>query len=44
VADLFSAVIGRKITYKNPTSLQFFIRQIQQKSKLPFALVTTWMK
>ena len=43
VADLFSTVLGRKIIYKNPTGLQFFIRQIRRKSKLSFALVTTWL-
>ena len=43
VAALFSQVLGRRITYKNPSPLAFFIRQVQQKSPLMFALVTTWL-
>jgi len=43
VADLFTQVLGRKITYKNPSALGFFVRQLQNKSKLMFALVTTWL-
>jgi uncharacterized protein YbjT (DUF2867 family) len=43
VADLFSQVLGRKITYKNPSAVSFFIRQLQNKNKLMFALVTTWL-
>lgn len=42
VADLFTAVLGRKITYKNPSALAFFLRQIRH-SPLMFALVTTWL-
>ena len=43
VAELFSQVLGRKITYKNPSGFGFFVRQLQNKSKLMFALVTTWL-
>jgi uncharacterized protein YbjT (DUF2867 family) len=43
VAGLFSEVLGRKITYKNPSILQFFIRQIRKNSDPVFALVTTWL-
>lgn len=43
VAELFSQVLERKITYKNPSAAAFFIRQLQNKSKLMFALVTTWL-
>lgn len=43
VAELFSQVLERKITYKNPSALSFFLRQLQRKSKLMFALVTTWL-
>ena len=43
VADLFTQVLGRKIVYKNPSVLGFFVRQLQRKSKLMFALVTTWL-
>ncbi len=42
-ADLFSQVLGRKITYKNPSAVGFFIRHIRNKSKWMFALVTTWL-
>jgi uncharacterized protein YbjT (DUF2867 family) len=42
VADHFTQVLGRTITYKNPTGLAFFLRQIR-KSPLMFALVTTWL-
>jgi uncharacterized protein YbjT (DUF2867 family) len=43
VTDLFTQVLGRKITYKNPSAFGFFVRQLQNKSKLMFALVTTWL-
>lgn len=43
VAGLFSQVLGRKITYKNPSALGFFVSQLQHKSNLMFALVTTWL-
>ncbi|MEN4013476.1 MAG: SDR family oxidoreductase [Chloroflexota bacterium] len=42
VADQFTQVLGRKITYKNPSALAFFLRQVR-KSPLMFALVTTWL-
>ncbi len=43
VADLFTHVLGRKITFKNPLALGFLVRQLQNKSKLMFALVSTWL-
>lgn len=42
VADLFTRVLGRKITYKNPSALAFFLRQVR-KTPFMFALVTTWL-
>ena len=42
VAEMFSEVLDRKITYQNPSSMQFFRRQTQN-NKLMFALVTTWL-
>jgi len=42
VAGLFTSLLGRKITYKNPSALAFFLRQARQ-SPLMFALVTTWL-
>jgi uncharacterized protein YbjT (DUF2867 family) len=43
VADLFTQVLGRKITYKNPSAVGFFVRQMRNKTQLMFALVTTWL-
>lgn len=43
VADLFSQTLGRKITYRNPSTLNFFVRQLNQKSNLMFAWVTSWL-
>ena len=43
VAELFSAVLGRTIVYKNPSALSYFSRQMSQKSVLMYALVTTWL-
>lgn len=43
VANLFTEVLGRKITYKNASVAGFFLRQLQSKSNLMFALVTTWL-
>lgn len=43
VAALFSQLLNRKITYKNPSSFQFFIRQLKNKTRLMFALITTWL-
>jgi uncharacterized protein YbjT (DUF2867 family) len=42
VAEMFTEVLGRKITYQNPSSMQFFRRQTQN-NKLMFAVVTTWL-
>ena len=42
VAEMFTEVLGRKITYQNPSSMHFFRRQ-KQNNKLMFALVTTWL-
>ena len=42
VANQFTQIIGRKITYKSPSALAFLLRQIR-KSPLMFALVTTWL-
>jgi uncharacterized protein YbjT (DUF2867 family) len=43
VANLFSEILGRKIVYKDPTSLSFFMRQLRRGGALPYALVTTWL-
>ncbi len=43
VADLFTQVLGRKIAYKNPAALAFFLRQARSSSNLMYAFVTTWL-
>jgi uncharacterized protein YbjT (DUF2867 family) len=42
VADLFTKILGREITYRNPSSVSFFNRQ-RRTSNLMFAMVTTWL-
>lgn len=42
VADMFTEVLGRKITYKNPSILAFFVRQLRNKHPLAYAFITTW--
>ena len=43
VAAIFSEVLGRKISYTQPSRLQYFVRQVQQGKPLMFALITTWL-
>ena len=43
VAQLLTEVLGRRITYKHPSAPAFFFRQLQNKSPLVYALVTTWL-
>ncbi len=43
VAELFSEVLGRKITYKNPSSMRFLVRLLQKKTPLMFAVIQTWL-
>ena len=43
VAQLLTEVLGRRITYKRPSAPAFFFRQLQNKSPLVYALVTTWL-
>ncbi len=44
VAALFSQELGRKITYKRPSALSFFFRQLRgSKSAIIFAFITTWL-
>jgi len=43
VAEAFSQVLGRKITYRRPSTLGYFARQLRQGSNPMFALVTTWL-
>ena len=39
VADIFSEVLGRKITYKDPSSVAFLISTVRHGTPLKFALV-----
>ncbi|MBN2754244.1 MAG: SDR family oxidoreductase [Candidatus Goldbacteria bacterium] len=41
IAGLLTSALGRKITYKKPGPLSFFIRKISEKQPLTYALVTT---
>ena len=43
VADIFSEVLGRPITYRNPSPFRFFLRQLRDGTSLPFAVVMTWL-
>lgn len=43
VADLFTQVLGRKITYTNPSPFVFFLHRLQQGTKLIFAVIQTWL-
>ncbi|MBE2237487.1 MAG: SDR family oxidoreductase [Caldilineaceae bacterium] len=43
VAAIFSEVLGRPITYRNPSALGFLWRQVRGGVSLPFAVVMTWL-
>lgn len=43
VAQQLSQVLGRRITYRNPSAPAFFARQLARRRSLMFALVTTWL-
>jgi uncharacterized protein YbjT (DUF2867 family) len=43
VAEQFSEVLGRKITYTNPSLFKFFIRLIRGGTKVIFAVIQTWL-
>ena len=43
VAELLTHALGRKITYRNPSPLAFFTRQLGAKKSPMYALVTTWL-
>lgn len=43
VADSFTKILGRKITYRNPSPGAFFLRQLRRRQPLMFALVATWL-
>ena len=43
VAEVFSEVLGRRITYRNPSAVAFLGRQIRAGTAVPFALVMTWL-
>jgi uncharacterized protein YbjT (DUF2867 family) len=43
VAEIFTQVLGRKITYRNPSSIAFVLRQMRDGRELPFALVMAYL-
>lgn len=43
VAETYSRVLGRQITYRNPSDAQFLWKQVRKGTKLPFAVVMTWL-
>jgi len=43
VANIFSEVLGRQISYKNPSGIHFFFSKLRQGTPLPFSLVMTWL-
>jgi uncharacterized protein YbjT (DUF2867 family) len=43
VADLLSEVLGRKVTYRNPSTAAYLFRQLREKKPLAYALVTAWL-
>ena len=43
VAEIFSQILERPITYRNPSAMQFLWREIRKGTHLPFALVMTWL-
>lgn len=43
VADIFSEVLGRKITYKDPSSLAFLYSTVRHGTPLKFALVMSML-
>ncbi len=43
VAEQFSQVLGRTITYRNPSTLRFVWRSLRSGQSLPFTLVMAWL-
>jgi uncharacterized protein YbjT (DUF2867 family) len=43
VANQFTEVLGRKITYRNPSPMRYILRQLSTGSPLAFALITAWL-
>jgi uncharacterized protein YbjT (DUF2867 family) len=43
VADLFTEILGRKITYTDPSLLRFVYETVARGGKLPFALVMAFL-
>jgi uncharacterized protein YbjT (DUF2867 family) len=42
-ANLFTEVLGRKITYRNPSPLRYILRRLSMGAPLAFALITAWL-
>jgi uncharacterized protein YbjT (DUF2867 family) len=43
VAERFSQVLRRKITYRNPPALGYVLRQLGARKSLGYALITAWL-
>lgn len=43
VAELFSQILGRKITYRNPSGMRFIIESLRRGRTLPYTLVMAWL-
>ena len=43
VAEIFSQVLGRKITYREPSIARFVWQSVRDGTRLPFALVMAWL-
>lgn len=43
VAGLFSEILGRKITYQNPSTLKYVLANLMRGQPLLFLLVTAWL-
>jgi uncharacterized protein YbjT (DUF2867 family) len=43
VAKLYTSILGRPITYRQPTAAAYFLRQLGRKQPIMFALISTWL-
>ena len=43
VAEIFSQELGRNITYRNPSAIQFLVKSIRNGIPTGYALIMTWL-
>ena len=43
VADTFSEILGRKITYRNPSATRFLLDTWRRGTPIQYALIMTWL-